>query len=111
MQHSRQDAFDTAARRALEPRSSWHPLLAARETEAGVWYLVDSAEKCYGIIRMLRRGGELGYRAVTWAPASEDRQLIGYYRSLRAACVATHRRHVQSPGRGSHPNGLGGRRG
>lgn len=104
MQHSRQDAIDTTARRAAAP-NHWHPLLAARETEPGVWYMIDTTEKCYGIIRILRRGGELGYRAVTWAQASEDRQLIGYYRSLRAACEATHQRLIHSAAPGGPVNG------
>ena len=38
-----------------------------------------------GIIRLISVGGEHGYRAVTWAERSEDRRLIGYYRTLRAA--------------------------
>ena len=54
MQHTRQDAVDTAARRKLDQRPAWHPMLAAREAEPGVWYMVDTLEKCYGIIRQVR---------------------------------------------------------
>lgn len=107
MKHSRQDALDTAVRRASAP-NHWHPLLAARESEPGVWHMVDSLERCYGIIRMLRRGNEVGYRAVTWAPKSEDRQLIGYFRSLRAACEHSHRHLIQASTVQNHPQGLGG---
>lgn len=88
--------------------SDWHPLLAAIETEPGTWYMMGSTGKCYGIIRLLRRGGEVGYRAVTWAPTSAERQLIGYYLTLRTACEATHQRFILTVGAGSHPNGLGG---
>ncbi|MHA6668597.1 hypothetical protein ACX3O0_06980 [Homoserinimonas sp. A447] len=108
MHHSQQDAVGAAARRRLDPRPAWHPILAARETEPGVWYLVDTLEKCYGIIRIIRRGGEVGYRAVTWAPEPADRQLIGCYRSLRGACEATHHRFLRAGQPGRHPNGLAG---
>lgn len=104
MQHSRQDAIDTATRRASSP-NHWHPLLAAREVEPGVWYMVDTVERCYGIVRLLRRGGELGYRAVTWAELSEDRQLIGYYCTLRAATMAAHMRFVRGHGNAGPVNG------
>lgn len=105
IQHSRQDAIDTAARRALDRTPEWHPLLAARESELGVWYMIDATEKCYGIIRMLRRGGELGYRAVTWAERSEDRQLIGYYQNLRAATMAAHMHFIAAHGVNGPVNG------
>lgn len=103
MQHSLQDAFDTAARREASRGAVWHPLMAAVETEPGVWYMVGSTGKCRGVIRLLRRGDELGYRAVTWAPESADRQLIGYYRTLRAACEATHQRFISEQGSGPMP--------
>jgi hypothetical protein len=48
----------------------------------------------YGVIRLLELGGERGYRAVTWAKRSADRRLVGYYRSLRVAAMAAHRRHL-----------------
>ncbi|AWB89162.1 hypothetical protein [Homoserinimonas hongtaonis] len=95
MRHSPQDAFDTAARRASNPSTAWHPILAAVETEPGRWYMVDATNKCYGIIRFLAING---YRVVTWAERSEDRRLIGYYTSLKAAAVATHHLFVRSHG-------------
>ncbi|TPX03918.1 hypothetical protein FJ656_14580 [Schumannella luteola] len=52
----------------------------------------------YGVIRLLELGGERGYRAVTWAEDSGDRELIGYFRSLRAAAMAAHRRFLASHG-------------
>jgi hypothetical protein len=64
----------------------------------------------YGIIRLLELGGEQGYRAVTWAEQSADRQLVGYYRSLRAAAMAAHRRYLSGHGPRTHasPRSLGG---
>lgn len=106
MRHSRQDAIDTAARRASDPRPAWHPIMAAREPEPGVWYMVDTMEKCYGIIRIIRRGGEVGYRAVTWAPEPADRKLIGYYRTLRAATAAAHMQFIAAHGVAGPVNGL-----
>lgn len=45
-----------------------------------------------------RFGGEYGYRAVTWAERSEDRQLVGYYRNLRAATMAENMHFVAPRG-------------
>ena len=105
MQHTRQDAVDTAARRKFDQRPAWHPVLAAREPEPGVWCMVDTMEKCYGVIRL---GGQVGYRAVSWALDPADRLAIGYYRSLSGACEATHCAFIESRTPGSHPRGLGG---
>lgn len=74
--------------------AEWHPIMAASEIEPGHWVMLDTNGKPYGVIRFLRRGDQLGYRSVTWAPDSKDRQLIGYYRNLRAAAAAVHRRFV-----------------
>ena len=98
MRHSHQDAIDTAARRAAGTRGEWHPLQAAVETDPGLWYMVDARDECYGIIRFLTVGADRGYRAVTWARRSEERRLIGYYTSLRAAAEAVHRRFLSEHG-------------
>lgn len=108
MRHSRQDAIDTAARRSSSKTSAWHPILAAVEVEPGHWYLVDATNKCYGIIRYLAIRGQSGYRAVTWAERSEDRRLIGYYTSLRAAAVAANSA-VRNPRGSPHPPKLLGK--
>jgi hypothetical protein len=99
VRHSRQDALDTAARRAASSERAWHPLLAAVEPEPGLWYMVDSTRLCYGVIRYLTIRGQSGYRAVTWATRSEERQLIGYFTTLAAATSAAHERYVQGQGR------------
>ena len=98
MRHSRQDAIDTAARRSATRAGTWHPILAAVEVEPGHWYMADATRKRYGIIRFLAIQGESGYRTVTWAERSEDRQLIGYYTSLRAAASACHQAFLRTHG-------------
>lgn len=80
--------------------ANWHPILAAHEYAPGEWILVDPSAKPYAIVRALELGGERGYRAVTWADQSEDRRLIGYWQSLRAACAAAHRAYIASHGPG-----------
>ena len=90
----------------------WHPAHDARELEPGVWQFAVTAGRPgrpgyavwpYAEIRFLHIGGEQGYRAVVWDEVS-PRQLVGYYRSLRAACAAAHRaqdglRRARHPGR------------
>ncbi|MET1042814.1 MAG: hypothetical protein ABWX59_01685 [Microbacteriaceae bacterium] len=98
MRHAVQDAADAAARALAEYIGHWHPILAAVEVEPGVWEMTAQYGRRYAVIRALEVAGERGYRAVTWAEQSEDRQLIGYYRTLRAACAASHRLFVRSHG-------------
>lgn len=76
--------------------SQWHPLLAAVEPEPGVWVMVAQYGEQYGVIRMVRRGSEVGYRADLGAEG--ERGLVGYFRTLRAACVAVHRRWIAAHG-------------
>jgi hypothetical protein len=98
MGHSVQDGRDATTRAQKTNVDNWHPVLAAREIEPGHWIMTDPYDRPYGVIRFLRRGGELGYRAVTWAPESADRKLIGYYRTLRAAAKQVHAVFVRSHG-------------
>jgi len=97
-----QDGLDAAHRARAGYRGEWHPLLAAVEGPVGTWTMTAPDGGRYAVIRMLRIGGETGYRAVTWAERSPDRQLIGYYRPLRAAAAAAHRRYLAGHG----PRGL-----
>lgn len=108
MRHTQQDAIDTAERRAKLRGPNWHPLLAAEEQTAGTWHMIDSTGNRYAIIVIVRRGPEVGYRATTWHEQPEQRHLVGYYRTLRAACEATHLAFIRSHAPGHHPNGLGG---
>jgi hypothetical protein len=83
----------------------WHPLFAAVEVEPGVWHMVASTGETYGVVRLIEVAGERGYRAVTWAERSEDRQLIGYFRTLKVAVERTHQRWLASHGNGGGING------
>jgi hypothetical protein len=80
---------------------TWHPILSAVEVEPGQWVLTAQTGP-YGVVRLLTVGGTLGYRAVTF---SEPRQLVGYYRTLRAACAAAHAVHLGT--HGPHPSTIG----
>jgi hypothetical protein len=71
----------------------WHPILAADEPSAGRWELRDQFGRCYGVVRIVRRGGEVGYRADDSADV-----LIGYFTNLRAACGHVHARFVRAHG-------------
>ena len=80
-----------------EPK--WHPLLATRELEPGVWTMFDSYDRPYGVIRLVRVNGQPTYRC-------EFRgDLLGYANGLRLACERVQFAFVQSgqPG-GFAPN-------
>lgn len=68
----------------------WHPILTAQEPSPGVWHLVDGDGRPYAIVEVVRRHGEIGYRATTWAETLADRQLIGYWRKLMPAMTGAH---------------------
>lgn len=97
-----QDGLDAAERARSGYRGEWHPLLAAEEGPVGTWTMRSPDGAPYSVIRQLEIGGEQGYRAVTWAARSEDRALVGYYRTLRAAAMAAHRRHLSTHGPRAH---------
>jgi hypothetical protein len=70
----------------------WHPRRLATGTE---WTMaVPGQPEPIAVIRRLRFEGRPVYRAVTWAPTSSGRQLIGYYRSGDAAAVAVWRHYI-----------------
>lgn len=96
MQHAIEDSHAALerARRAYVP--GWHPVLSAVEAAPGEWMMMAQYGHCYGLIRLLEVNGERGYRAVTWADESRDRQLIGYFRTLRAAAAAAHTRYLET---------------
>ncbi len=71
-------------------REQWHPIMAAEEESPGRWVMLDTFRKPYGIIRLVRRGDQIGYRADTWSETPGDETLIGYYTNLKAAAKATH---------------------
>ena len=97
-----QDGLDAADRARSGCNRDWHPILALDERRPGEWWLKNQYGTPYAIVRLLRVGGEQGYRAVTWAERSEDRVLIGYFRTLKAATFWAHRhwlRTMATPGR------------
>jgi len=70
----------------------WHPRRLVSGTE---WTMsVPGHPEPIAIIRRLRFEGRPVYRAVTWAPSSGGRELIGYFRSGDDAAVAVWRRYV-----------------
>jgi hypothetical protein len=74
------------------PVVDWHPRRLAAGTE---WTMqVPGQPEPLAVIRRLRFGGRPVYRAVTWAPTSAGRELIGYFRSGDDAAVAVWRRYI-----------------
>lgn len=80
--------------------ADWHPILAAHEYATGEWILIDPMAVPYGVVRLIEIKGERGYRAVTWAEKSDDRRLLGYRTTLRAACELAHRAYLANHGPG-----------
>lgn len=79
--------FDIVGRMA-----EWHPrhLVAAVE-----WTLTAPGQpEPLAVIRRLRFEGRPVYRAVTWAPTSSGRELIGYFPDGDAAAVGVWRWYV-----------------
>jgi hypothetical protein len=70
----------------------WHPILAADEPEPGQWRLLDSYDREYGRITIVRLDGEIRYRAEFHG------DLLGYGTSLRSACERVHMVFVRSHG-------------
>lgn len=93
-----QDHLDALARARLTYSRGWHPLLSAVETEPGVWLMVAQFGEPYAIIRLIEIGKERGYRAVTATEKRADRELVGYYTTLRAATAAAHARWIRMHG-------------
>jgi hypothetical protein len=79
----------------------WHAILNALEHEPGLWVLTGQTGH-YALVRLLQVGGESGYRVVTH---TEPRELVGYYRTLRAACAAAQTAYLRT--HGPHPCTVG----
>jgi hypothetical protein len=76
----------------------WHPLLAAVETTPGHWVMLDGVDKPYGVIDLVKRGDELGYRA-NRVDATETVTLqVGYFRTLRTSAWEIHRAFLRAHG-------------
>jgi hypothetical protein len=87
--------------------ADWHPILAARETAPGTWYLIDGVGKPYGQIRFVKRGDEVGYRADRCDGRGVLTDFVGYYQALRPATAAVHSAFLRSHGAVGAPNGTG----
>jgi hypothetical protein len=81
--------------------TQWHAILGSVEVEPGQWELVAQTGP-YALVRLLQVGGESGYRVVTH---TEPRELVGYYRTLKAACAAAHTAYLRT--HGPHPSTVG----
>ncbi len=80
--------FDYSSRVA-----EWHPRRLARPVE---WVLtVPGHPEPIAVIRRLKLAGRITFRAVTWAPRSAGRELIGYYPDGDTAAMACWRRYVE----------------
>ena len=86
------------------PDRQWHPLLATIEVTPGSWELRDHLNRTYGVVRIIRRGGEIGYK-VEFIDADGGRHLVGYRTNLAASCLHVHWRFLASHGPGGAPNG------
>lgn len=91
----------------VQQRARWHPVFAAFEPKAGEWWLRDTYDQPYAIVCIIRRRDEVGYRAVTYAELSSDRELIGYFRRLIPAIEAAHSWWVASHAPKGGVNGHG----
>ena len=84
--------------------AEWHAVMAAVEDSPGFWRMVAQYDRVYGVIRLVRRGGELGYRAESILKPGAESELVGYYKSLRAAAAAIHRKELQAHSTKGAPN-------
>jgi hypothetical protein len=105
MTHHERDGRAAVARARASYRTTWHPIQSAVEVVPGEWWMVTQYGDRYAIIRMLEIGGERGYRAVTGDDDPEERQLIGYFRRLRAACEKAHKHWLGTQARAGGVNG------
>lgn len=77
---------------------TWHPILAAREVGPGRWYMISELDHPYGLIVLVRRGDERGYRADRTEKDGAVTERVGYYRSLKAATWHVHAAFLRSHG-------------
>lgn len=76
----------------------WHPILAAVEIAPGSWEMRDGFDEPYALLRLVRRGDELGYHAELCDATAIPIDHVGYYLSLRAAAMAAQRKFIRSHG-------------
>jgi hypothetical protein len=98
MQHDRADGDAARIRAVRTYAAGWHPILAAVEVEPGHWRMIAQYDAEYGDVRLVKRGPDVGYRV-----DDSGGELVGYYRTLRAACEAVHLRYVRTHGAPERP--------
>ncbi len=60
------------------------------------WFVLYNLERHpLGVVRRLKFDKKIVFRAVTWAPRSGDRELIGYYASHDGAATAIWNRYLR----------------
>ena len=72
----------------MQEEDGWQPPWPPIQVADGEWIIMrDDNRRPAAIVRALRLGPrqQLFYRVVRWAPASENRTLVGYFESLKAA--------------------------
>ncbi|MFB7843649.1 hypothetical protein [Microbacterium sp. NPDC056052] len=77
----------------------WHPMLATVEPEPGVWVMIDSLQRPYGLVRIVKVEGLTRFRA------EHIGTLLGYSTTLRAAVERVHDSELRSmfPGSATAP--------
>lgn len=76
----------------------WHPLLATVEPEPGVWVMLDSQQRPYGLVRIVKVDSLTRFRA------EHVGTLLGYSTTLRAAVERVHEKELRSMFPGGGPN-------
>lgn len=77
-------------------RPEWHPIMSLVEYEPGRWLFQDTFDRPQALVDFVRRGDELGYRVTSWTQNAEDRELVGYFRNLRAAAAAANQHYIRT---------------
>ncbi|SBS70979.1 hypothetical protein [uncultured Microbacterium sp.] len=85
----------------------WHPVLAAVETRAGQWVLVDPDRRAYGTVELVRARSrhvpdaapERLYKCVRGG------EIIAWAQTLRTACMIVHRAYIAAHGPNAAPPG------
>ena len=99
MRHDVQDSQDASARARSTYTGEWHPILTAVEVQPAVWEMTAQYGEVYGVVKLVKRGSEVGYRA------DMGDELVGYFKTLRAAAEAVHKRWLRSHGQVGGING------
>ena len=62
----------------------------ALERPVGTWTMIGPLDKPYAVVTTVRRSAEVGYKVVTVPDGDDEPIVVGYFRTLRAACKAAH---------------------